>query len=153
MKTPPPLEKTADTAGSDLDDDPREVAQRLGLVAVLPGPCDLFVDVDSDAAMDWLLQMLPSLEDEEGALTVEVVTVVVSKSGLPHRHVYLRASRALSSLERVALQACLGSDRKRELLSLLRVWSGAARPPTVFFELPGFDGPDTVSAYQYHPVR
>jgi hypothetical protein len=50
-----------------------------------------------------------------------------------HRHVVLRADHPLDIYERIALQACLGSDLKRELLALLRVWQGIT-PITVFFE-------------------
>lgn len=68
----------------------------------------------------------------------------VSKSG--NAHVYLRVTDLcgnpypLTTTDRVALQAILGSDRKRELLSYLRIQDfniGGVRAPTAFFEVPG----------------
>jgi len=42
---------------------------------------------------------------------------------------------ALSPVERIALQACIGSDPKRELFSLFDHWAGE-NPCAVLFELP-----------------
>ncbi len=50
-----------------------------------------------------------------------------------HWHVEVISSQGLNKAERIALQAALGSDRKRELLSLCRYFAGS-RYPTLFFE-------------------
>lgn len=126
---------TCENKGSHLEDDPGKAAQELGLVIVLPGPRDLFVDIDNEADYLWLLAMVEVMGGV--GVQLEVDHVSPSKSGLPRRHVYLRADRDLTPVERIALQAALGSDRKRELLSLLRVWLHTDRPPTLFFEQPG----------------
>lgn len=51
-----------------------------------------------------------------------------------HEHVYIHAPHDLDPIMRIALQAILSSDRKREALSLLRVINKSDRPPTCFFE-------------------
>ncbi len=126
---------TAQEKGSHLEDDPGKVAADLGLVIVLPAPRDVFVDIDTEADYLWLMGMVEVARGVGVQLVVDHVSP--SKSGLPRRHVYLRADRDLSPAERIALQAALGSDRKRELLSLLRVWLHTDRAPTLFFEQPG----------------
>jgi hypothetical protein len=56
-----------------------------------------------------------------------------SRGGLPKRHITVYLGRAISSLERLALQAMLGSDRIRELLGFVRLQRGELHP-TLFFE-------------------
>ena len=56
-----------------------------------------------------------------------------SKSGGRKQHITVRLGRAVSNLERIALQAVLGSDRSREALSLLSHFAGHPHP-TMFFE-------------------
>ncbi len=55
----------------------------------------------------------------------------ISKSGKKHIHIDL--GRELTDTERIAIQAALGSDGRRELLSILRVWKGEPHP-SIFFE-------------------
>jgi len=58
----------------------------------------------------------------------------ISRSRNGGWHVTLTwGKRLMGAEERIALQACLGSDRVRELLSLIRWWAGS-RHPTLFFE-------------------
>ncbi len=127
---------------SDLNDDPRDTADRLGLEMVLPGPRELFVDLDSEADCvhhDAMMSLLAELAGKD------IAPVKLTASAGGNKHAYL-TSQFLSwfddgsneqAILRVALQACLGSDRKRELLSLLRILFRLDRPPTVFFEIPG----------------
>lgn len=117
---------------SSLDDDPEATAIATNQRVVLPGPREVFVDLDTAAdldIMDWGVRLL----NREG-YPCAVTDIHASKSGMPHRHATVTFERDLSPVERIGLQACLGSDRKREILSLLRVWSGTKRPPTCFFE-------------------
>jgi len=116
---------------SALDQVPEVDAQALGLNVVYPADDELLLDIDSNADAEWLVQMLDVLRENDESVEVEKTTT--SKSG--NLHVYIKMDRKLSSIERVALQACLGSDRKRELLSVLRIWY-TDRAPTVLFEKP-----------------
>lgn len=133
---------------SDLNDDPRDVADRSGLEMVLPGPRELFIDLDSHADIAHHDEMMGLLAELAGK---DVSPLKVTTSAGGNTHAYL-LSRFLSEFDdgsreqailRIALQACLGSDRKRELLSLLRVLFRLDRPPTVFFERPGVVPVDT----------
>jgi hypothetical protein len=122
---------------SELHDNPDEQALKRGQVVIRPGPHDVFVDIDDEAHYAQLIDILGLIERNGNAVTVEMVTP--SKSGGEKRHVYLRCDRPLEVIERIALQACLGSDPRREILSLLRAWSPHSdtnRAPTVFFESP-----------------
>src|SRR5262245_25411511 len=104
-----------------------------GLVPVLPMDDELFLDIDDEADLQVVKANLAVLESNGFAIVETKRTE--SKSGNGHQHVYLKAPRDLNSLERIAFQACLGSDRKREALSLLRHMDGKYAP-TVFFEVP-----------------
>ena len=117
---------------SNLNDDPQIEANRRGVRAVYPGPRELFMDIDSNAASLSMAEMLGVLSSN--GIKVTITDDHPSKSGLPKRHVTLTMGRDVSPIERIALQACLGSDPKRELLSLLRIWINADRPATCFFE-------------------
>lgn len=120
---------------SDLVADPQQEADERGLVLVLPDPFELFLDIDDqDSLRNYQAMLLVLAENQSGPPLVTEAKRTTSPGG--NTHVYLRFARPLSDLERVAFQACLGSDRKRELLSLLRIEFCLARPPTVFFETP-----------------
>jgi hypothetical protein len=55
-----------------------------------------------------------------------------SKSGAGE-HVVIKIDRDLSAMERVLLQACLGSDRLHEMLSLATgLWQGNTEPTVLF---------------------
>ncbi len=114
---------------SDLARDPHEEAKERGLVAVLPGDDELFLDIDDRADFRVMKDIIGVLE-HNGFMLAEVKRTR-SKSG--NWHVYLRAPMPLDPVLRIALQACLGSDRKREVLSVLRHLHGNYSP-TVFFE-------------------
>jgi len=100
-------------------------------VIVVPGPRELFVDLDSEEA----------LEECKGLVTTAVL------SGIPiggwdfwpsrnrgHYHAVIETLFDLTPAKRIAYQASLGSDRRRELLSMARLQMGIE--PTVFFETP-----------------
>lgn len=102
-------------------------------VIVEPQPNELFVDLDVQADLRVLEHLLKVLEHNG---VEAVITRNTPSRTAGHAHVVVRVDRVLTPLERIALQACLGSDRKRELLALLRVWAGVSYAPTVFFEEP-----------------
>lgn len=114
---------------SDLARDPHVEAREKGLVAVLPEEDQLFLDIDHTDDLKVMRDVIKVLRHNGFVIWEERRTT--SKSG--NVHVYLRCERALGTLERVLLQACLGSDRKREVLSYLRERAGNFAP-TVFFE-------------------
>ena len=116
---------------SQLNDDPCESAKKNGQVVVLTQPRELFVDIDNEEDYRVLLAHIEIMT--QLGISIEFDHISPSKSGFPRQHVYLSVDHELGPMERIALQACLGSDRKRELLSMCRVYLND-RPPTVFFE-------------------
>lgn len=97
-----------------------------------PAGNELFLDIDSAEDAEFFASQLLILEENIG---IEGFVSTVSKSGLPHRHVVVTLARDVTTLERIALQAMLGSDRKHELLSFLDMQKGMEKP-TLFFEVP-----------------
>lgn len=108
-------------------------AAAKGLVVVLPGPCELFVDIDCAEDLVAFEKSIAVL-DTDGAWTV---VRRPSPSGRPGRfHVVITLERPVKdAFERIMLQAILGSDRLHESLSYQAAARGVANP-TVFFERP-----------------
>jgi len=117
---------------SELSENPKLVAEREGLVCVEPEKNELFLDIDNPVDLEHFTAMEAVLENN--GFFLKHIKTTVSKGG--NKHVYLRVLSVdeLTDIQRIALQACLGSDRKRELLSMLRVFFETDRRPTVFFE-------------------
>lgn len=108
-------------------------ALERGCSVVTPRPNELFLDIDTDEDLETFKGQISLLElyfegDDIAWRAAQ------SPSGRPGRyHVTVTVPRFVDEQERVALQACLGSDRKRELLSLKRIRQGHISP-TCFFE-------------------
>lgn len=111
---------------------PQATAAALGLIAVAPEVDELQLDIDNKSDMDIVDDMLGLLAASDIGARVEKVTT--SKSGNTHVYLRLEWPVELDPVTRIALQACFGSDRKRELLSLLRHVFKTQHPPTVLFE-------------------
>lgn len=120
------------------DKDPQECADAEGLIMVIPSSGELFIDIDDDEPESQRARMEKGIETlRRNGSTVEIRKETISKNG--NSHVYLMADvpgwDGNDPVARAALQACLGSDPVKELLSLLRVWNHKKRPPTTFFEM------------------
>ena len=124
---------SSDPATVDLSTDRRDAtAARLGMVSVLPTERELFLDLD-DGGLD--VAKLLELGKVAG-LGLTLVGVWSSKTD-GHSHALIRTDFDLTPTLRCALQCALGSDRKRELLSLARILRADVQAdPTVFFEKP-----------------
>jgi hypothetical protein len=116
---------------SDLRTDVYAAAAERGQQVVLPKANELFIDIDNDDSYAWFTMACQILDENEIEYTV--TQRPPSRSGGEHIYVEL-TDWELTPLERIAFQAVMGSDRKRELLSLLRLFMAIPRPPTVFFE-------------------
>lgn len=99
-----------------------------GLFVQYPKPNELLIDLDTKEQVDEFLSQIKLLVREVVILKIEVTT---SFSG--NRHVYIQLDRPISPIERIAWQAALGSDPKRELLSLIRASRGD-KFPTILVE-------------------
>lgn len=117
-----------------------KAAAAKGLVVVIPKANELFVDIDSAedfAVFEKHVERLQAASHQELGCAVLDYRVTPSNSGGERRHAVVTLSRDVKSdVERCLLQACLGSDRLRELLSWVRIESGVRVHPTVFFERP-----------------
>lgn len=98
----------------------------------MPHPRELFIDVDSDAEYEAFVGLLAIFKEHER--NVEHLSRP-SRSGLPHRHIIVTLNRDVKDeRERILLQATLGSDKRRELLSWAALEAGHNLTPTLFFE-------------------
>ncbi len=106
-------------------------AAKLGLDVVYPKDNELQLDIDNDESFAQFEKLRDVVNHYWNILDVEIHP---SKSGLPKRHVTITTNTTLNVLDRILIQACLGSDRTRELLNYLQVLNGDAHP-VLFLEL------------------
>lgn len=128
----------------EFSEPPEDIAKREGLVVVYPLENELLLDLDNGKAdIAWMKEMIDLLADN--GIDADIVEITRSRGGGQHARVHIvwkdvtGKQDPMTPLERVLLQACLGSDRKRELLSALTILTGSTNAPTVFFELPDPD--------------
>lgn len=115
----------------DPDDDSSEyIAQQqaAGFVVRIPGPCELQIDLDTDAHYATHRRAMEIFDRKVIGAKVRETT---SRSG--KRHVHIELPFAIDPWQRIAWQAALGSDPVRELLSSVRVLNGDSAP-TLFVE-------------------
>lgn len=106
-------------------------AKRENLIVILPADNQLFVDIDNDLGYARYQRHLPLLQE---FYEVSGIAENPSKSGQPdRRHITISLAEAIDPVERLLLQAFLGSDVKREFLGLQRV-RDEDPAPTLFLE-------------------
>lgn len=109
-------------------------AEEEGYVISYPEDDELQLDIDSARAMEVFEKQREILE--KYFPFKEVFITPSERSG--HYHVRVKLDREIRGWERVALQACLGSDLRRELLSGIRLMTFT--PDSILlFERPGWD--------------
>lgn len=110
-------------------DGARVLAEQEGLDLILPDDNQIFIDIDNDEDF--------KVYSEYYHILIQFYCVeekiTESKNGLPGRHIILTLDKNVTPLERICLQACLGSDRKRELLGFFLLRNGD-KTPTLFLE-------------------
>ena len=111
-------------------------AASKGCVVLVPEPDELFVDLDTEHAVKCFARGLEIIASCNPGLVI-ASNVRPSPSGILFRsHGFVRLSRPVKDdVERILLQAMLGSDPIREILSWRRIQLGIDEP-TVFFEKP-----------------
>lgn len=106
-------------------------AAENGLRVVLPTEYQLLIDIDSLADRAVFTVNFDLIDSAYGVASVEETR---SRSGRPGKtHIVVTLKKPIDPVERIALQAVLGSDLRREAHSLRRVHAGEERP-TLFFE-------------------
>ena len=120
------------------DEQMKAWAEVLGCDYRLAKENELFVDIDSETAWKLFEHVFPVVGKHFCSPPLPKdwkmnCVVTPSKSGLPKRHVVVKLAQAQPLLVRIALQAALGSDGRREAISTLRATQGEPNV-VVFFE-------------------
>lgn len=118
-------------AGKVRRDFAEHQAREKSCVIVEPKPNELFIDIDFEEELEYFKRQIKRVE-LRWPCTWRAQS---SPSGKPGRyHVYVAfIDRELDHWQRIALQAVLGSDRIRELISVQRLLDDDVQP-TLFFE-------------------
>jgi hypothetical protein len=123
--------------------DAEQIAANKGCTVREPAANELFLDIDSEAAAAQCRRLIATM-NQHGGIMADAWSP--SPSGEPgHYHVTVLWHRPLRDMhERIMLQALLGSDPMRELLSWRRLEDGADHDAiSLFFER----APGTTIAY------
>lgn len=113
----------------DLNESRRDFITRMELEGnriVLPADNELQIDIDSEEDYLRFLQACAVLERNE--VEHKIIRITESRSGYPKRHIIIEWPTLLDPWKRIALQAALGSDHIRELLSSIRLMRGDEHP-------------------------
>lgn len=108
-------------------------AAKLGMDVVFPKDNQLQIDIDNNESYALYEGVRDVIAHHYGILQEEIHA---SKSGGEKRHLTITLLRVIDNMERIALQAALGSDRKRELLSIIQEVNGDDHP-VLFLEMKG----------------
>lgn len=107
-------------------------AKKLGCEVTRPTDKELFIDIDSDEAFAEFNEQWPKLQEHFPGV---MMSWKISKSGEKHKkHIIVLMPCSVTPLERVCLQAVLGSDKLRELLAFISLKKNPEYDPTCFFE-------------------
>ncbi len=115
--------------GQRNQEDVQIEADKLGLIAIFPEARELLLDLDGGAELNYRVRGV--IEETAGGWKVLSELITVSKSG-KGRHIYMLLDGYISDEHRILLQACLGSDPVREVLSLIRLKEGATAITALF---------------------
>ena len=97
---------------------------------IYPQKNELFIDIDDAESLRAYNRGFDHLSN---FIQLKEIRKTKSAHKLNGWHIVVQVAGELSDLDRVALQACLGSDRIRELNGILRTWINDPNP-TLFFE-------------------
>jgi hypothetical protein len=107
-----------------------DLAAKENLTVVYPGDDEVLIDIDNDHSFQVYLKHRDVIAKHLGILSENVQPSRNKKEGL---HVTLKMKSPVTELERIAIQACLGSDRMREVLGFIQYKNGDPHP-TLFLE-------------------
>lgn len=124
-------ERNLDYDINQARDDYLRDMRNKGKVIVVPSATELQIDIDSEEHYAAFQRAIACIERNE-VFEFEV-TEKPSSSGLPHRHITVHLNFEVEPWQRIALQAALGSDPMRELMSSVRMLKGDIYP-TLFVE-------------------
>lgn len=108
-----------------------KLAEEKGMAIVYANSYILQIDIDSEEAYVVFNDNIKMLREVTGwSLPYEEH---FSTSGYPKRHITINLPFFINIEGRIALQACLGSDLKREMLNFIRIFMDDPYP-IIFFE-------------------
>lgn len=111
-------------------------AEILGFEVALPQDNQLQIDIDDEASYQVYLGNLDRYMVHFSDNPVTFADVLPSKSGAPEKkHITVTLADPISNEQRILLQALLGSDPVREMLSYIRLVNDDEHP-TLFLEKP-----------------
>ena len=103
--------------------------EKEGFKIVHPDAWTLLLDLDSEEAKRTFETRLGRLNYELSLdLKDQAKATIVPSKTKGHYHALVRMPHKLARFERIALQAVLGSDPVREILSIFRIWRGDQYP-------------------------
>lgn len=105
-------------------------AEESGGEVIFPGPNQLLLDLDSEESLNLFLTNLPILDRH---ITVNSYGYQESRTPGKYHGIVELHYPVMSDMERILLQAILGSDPKREFLSYMRILKRDPHP-TLFIE-------------------
>lgn len=119
---------------SDVED----IAANLGLVCFIPTSYELILDLDGttkpgNGSSAELNNRVLEVLIENG---IDVLSTLETTSKSGNKHVYIRTKKSISRCWRLTIQAALGSDPIKEVLSALRDMQGVGEASTTLFETP-----------------
>lgn len=97
-----------------------ERMQKAGYKILVPEPNQLFIDIDTKEQLKQYLSEIERFRDE---YTVKEIKQTPSRRKADGFHITVTLDREITNIERIVLQAILGSDPRRELLGLFRIWN------------------------------
>jgi hypothetical protein len=103
------------------------------LIFVPASPYELQLDLDTHKALKHFLKYLPWFSCIMHETRQELRSVALSRSRSGNWHVTIKLSKPKPKIERIALQAILGSDLARELCNMERVYF-KSKFPILFVE-------------------
>lgn len=108
-------------------DQEMEQAKKEGFEVIQSTADYLLLDLDTPEQFAQFEKMLPEVKKH---FPCNISDRWYSKSG--NRHVVVQLEAPLSFYQRLVLQAVLGSDPTREMLSLVRIKNGISEPSCLF---------------------
>lgn len=102
------------------------IAAAKGLVYFIPEPDELFLDIDKPFARaeEWFANICEELCGLEAYFKLGDPLFTCSVNN--NTHVYIQMEGPLTDCMRLILQACLGSDPRKEIISFIRLQEGSS---------------------------
>lgn len=107
----------------------------IGMTAFTAKDDELLIDLDSPSEPDHFGYVLDNLR-ANGYRVKGSPLYTTSKSG--NTHIYIQLTQPMDNMMRIVIQAALGSDPIREVLSAIRCIQGAGSISTALFEMNKF---------------